>query len=145
MLTMLVKQVAEEVNASCKYDKVAVVYNKFKSAIAYDTTMEELESSDLMLERIATFTEKYEFEDDFCESDWMADMMNFCLASKLYSRMLEGATSEVSARMQAMENATKNCGEMIDKLTLQMNKARQAMITQELGEIVSGAAAVEAG
>jgi ATP synthase F1 gamma subunit len=45
--------------------------------------------------------------------------------------------------MGAMENATKNCGEMIEKLTINMNKARQAMITQELGEIVSGAAAVE--
>jgi hypothetical protein len=63
--------------------------------------------------------------------------------TQIYSRLLESATSETSARMSAMENASKNCGEMIDKLTLDMNKARQAVITQELGEIVSGAAAVE--
>ena len=63
--------------------------------------------------------------------------------TQVYSRLLESATSETSARMGAMENASKNCGEMIDKLTLDMNKARQAVITQELGEIVSGAAAVE--
>lgn len=67
----------------------------------------------------------------------------FAFCSQIYSRLLESATSETSARMGAMENATKNCGEMIGKLTLDMNKARQAVITQELGEIVSGAAAVE--
>jgi F-type H+-transporting ATPase subunit gamma len=137
----LASEICEEI-LSLKYDKAAIFYNKFQSAIAYETTCEEIESSDLMLERIATFTEKYEFEDEFTEQSAMADMMAFCLASKVYSRLLEGATSEVSARMQAMENATKNCGEMIDKLTINMNKARQALITQELGEIVSGAAAV---
>lgn len=140
----LASEIAEEMATATKYDKVAIFYNKFKSAIAYETIMEEIESADLMLERLASFSEKYEFDDEFCEQSWMQDMMNFCLASKVYSRILESATSEVSARMQAMENATKNCGEMIDKLTLDMNKARQAMITQELGEIVSGAAAVEA-
>jgi len=138
----LASEICEEILA-LKYDKAAIFFNKFKSAIAYETTCEEIESAELMLERIATFTEKYEFEDDFTEQSCMADMMAFCLASKIYSRILESATSEVSARMQAMENATKNCGEMIDKLTINMNKARQAMITQELGEIVSGAAAVE--
>jgi ATP synthase F1 gamma subunit len=136
-------EVAEEMAAATKYDKAAIFYNKFKSAIAYETIMEEVESAELMLERIATFSEKYEFDDEFCEQSWMMDMMQFCLASKLYSRLLESATSEVSARMQAMENATQNCGDMINKLTLDMNKARQAMITAELGEIVSGAAAVE--
>eukprot|EP00281_Chroomonas_sp_CCMP1168_P020316 CAMPEP_0206227760 /NCGR_PEP_ID=MMETSP0047_2-20121206/8799_1 /ASSEMBLY_ACC=CAM_ASM_000192 /TAXON_ID=195065 /ORGANISM="Chroomonas mesostigmatica_cf, Strain CCMP1168" /LENGTH=317 /DNA_ID=CAMNT_0053650941 /DNA_START=21 /DNA_END=974 /DNA_ORIENTATION=- len=140
----LASEIAEEMSVATKYDKAAIFYNKFVSAIAYETIMEEVESAELMLERIATFSEKYEFEDEFAEQSWMQDMMQFCLASKLYSRMLESATSEVSARMQAMENATKNCGEMINKLTLDMNKARQAMITQELGEIVSGAAAVEA-
>jgi len=138
----LASEIAEELNGT-KYDKAAIFYNKFKSAIAYETTVEEIESADLMLERIATFSEKYEFEDEFVEQSTMSDMMNFCLASKIYSRLLESATSEVSARMGAMENATKNCGEMIEKLTINMNKARQAMITQELGEIVSGAAAVE--
>ena len=57
--------------------------------------------------------------------------------------MMEGATSEQSSRMQAMENATKNAGELIDKLTLIYNRARQARITTELIEIISGASALE--
>jgi len=138
----LASEIAEEVASSVKYDKATLVFNQFKSAIAYNTLAQEIESAELMTERLATFSEKYEFEDEFAESVWMQDMMHFCLATKIYASLLEAATAEVSARMQAMENATKNCGEMITKLTLQMNKARQAMITQELGEIVSGAAAV---
>jgi ATP synthase F1 gamma subunit len=138
----LASEIAEEVATAMKYDKATIVFNQFKSAIAYNTLAQEIESPELMTERLATFSEKYEFEDEFVESVWMQDMMHFCLASKIYACLLESATAEVSARMQAMENATKNCGEMIQKLTLQMNKARQAMITQELGEIVSGAAAV---
>ena len=57
--------------------------------------------------------------------------------------MLESATSEQSSRMNAMENASKNAGEMIDSLTLQYNRARQARITTELIEIISGAAALD--
>ena len=57
--------------------------------------------------------------------------------------MMENATSEQSSRMSAMENATKNAGEMIDKFTLQYNRARQARITTELIEIISGASALE--
>jgi len=139
----LASEIAEEI-ASCKqYDKAHIIYNRFRSAISYDTLCDEIESTDAMADRMAAFTEKYEFEDEFTEALHMGDMMQFVLASKIYSRLLESATSETSARMGAMENASKNCGEMINKLTLDMNKARQAVITQELGEIVSGAAAVE--
>lgn len=141
----LASEMAEELLASTKADKMVVIYNKFVSAIAYETIAEEIESPDAMEDRLAAFGEKYEFDDDFTESLHMQDMMQFALASKLYSRILEGATSEVSARMQAMENTTKNCGEMINKLTVDMNKARQAMITQELSEIVSGAACATEG
>lgn len=139
----LASEIAEEISTSKNYDKAHIIYNRFKSAIAYDTLVDEVESSDAMADRMAAFTEKYEFEDEFTEALHMNDMMQFVLASKIYSRLLESATSETSARMGAMENASKNCGEMIDKLTIVMNKARQAVITQELGEIVSGAAAVE--
>eukprot|EP00293_Proteomonas_sulcata_P015461 CAMPEP_0184311066 /NCGR_PEP_ID=MMETSP1049-20130417/38073_1 /TAXON_ID=77928 /ORGANISM="Proteomonas sulcata, Strain CCMP704" /LENGTH=259 /DNA_ID=CAMNT_0026626073 /DNA_START=65 /DNA_END=844 /DNA_ORIENTATION=- len=135
-------EIVEEVTSSTKHDKVSVLYNKYVSAISYDTIIETMDSADSMEDRLAAMGEKFEFDDEFAESLHMNDMMQFCLASKVYSRVLESATSEVSARMQAMENATKNCGEMIDKLTLDMNKARQAAITQELSEIVSGAASV---
>ena len=65
------------------------------------------------------------------------------IASQLYYSVLEGAASEQSSRTQAMENASKNAGEMIDSLTLQYNRARQARITTELIEIISGASALE--
>lgn len=139
----LASEIAEEIVGSMKYDKATLVYNKFKSAIAYDTLSESVDSPETMEDRLAQIGERFEFDDEFTESLHLNDMMQFALAAKVYSRMLEAATSETSARMQAMENATKNCGEMIDKLTLDMNKARQAVITQELSEIVSGAAAVE--
>jgi len=139
----LASEIAEEIAAIKQYDKAHIIYNRFKNSISYDTLVDEVESQDAMSDRMASFTEKYEFEDEFTEALHMSDMMQFVLASKIYSRLLESATSETSARMGAMENATKNCGEMIGKLTLDMNKARQAVITQELGEIVSGAAAVE--
>lgn len=64
------------------------------------------------------------------------------VASNLYRAQLQNATAEQSARMNAMENASKNAGELIDKITLQYNKARQARITMELVEIISGANAV---
>ena len=65
------------------------------------------------------------------------------LASQLYHASMENAASEQSSRTQAMENASKNAGELIDALTLQYNKARQARITTELIEIISGASALE--
>ena len=65
------------------------------------------------------------------------------LSTQVYYCFMDGATSEQSARMAAMENATKNAGELIDKLTLQYNRARQARITTELIEIISGASALE--
>lgn len=64
------------------------------------------------------------------------------MASGLYSILLNSAASEQSSRMNAMENASKNAGELLDNLTLQYNKARQAKITMELIEIISGASAV---
>ena len=67
------------------------------------------------------------------------------LTSNLWVAFLNNAASEQSARMQAMENASKNAGEILEKLTLQYNKARQARITMELVEIISGASALWAG
>lgn len=67
---------------------------------------------------------------------------DFYLASSVYHALLNNIASETSARMNAMENASKNAGEILDKLTLDYNKARQAKITTELCEVISGASAV---
>ena len=73
----------------------------------------------------------------------LENLYEFSVAGTVFWGMLEGGASEESSRMQAMENASKNAGEIIDKLTLKYNRARQAAITTELIEIISGAAALE--
>lgn len=80
---------------------------------------------------------------DSLDAEIIQDYLEFSLASLLFFTMKESACSEQSSRMSAMDNASKNAGEMIDKLTLTFNRTRQAVITRELIEIISGAAALE--
>jgi F-type H+-transporting ATPase subunit gamma len=79
---------------------------------------------------------------DSLDADVIQCYLEFSLASQLYYTMKENACSEQSARMSAMDNASKNAGEMIGKLSLQFNRTRQAVITRELIEIISGASAL---
>lgn len=79
---------------------------------------------------------------DSLDADVIKNYMEFSLASLIFYTMKEGACSEQSSRMSAMDNASKNAGEMIDKLTLTFNRTRQAVITRELIEIISGASAL---
>ncbi len=85
---------------------------------------------------------EYECEPESTE-EVLQDLHEYTLASHIFHSLMEGATSEQSSRMNAMENASKNAGEMIDSLQLQYNRARQARITTELIEIISGASALE--
>jgi F-type H+-transporting ATPase subunit gamma len=82
----------------------------------------------------------YEFEPE--ESVILADLLPRNLAVQIYGALLENAAGEQGARMTAMDNATRNAGEMIERLTLNYNRTRQAMITKELMEIISGAEAL---
>mmetsp|Transcript_6451 Transcript_6451/g.15981 ORF Transcript_6451/g.15981 Transcript_6451/m.15981 type:complete len:268 (+) Transcript_6451:242-1045(+) len=118
---------------------IDIIYNKFQSVIAFDTVTEKLEAPKDMTTR--AWNTEYEFDDD--EEEIVKDLSEFRIASKLYSSLLENATSEQSARMTAMDNASKNAGDMLDKLTLLYNRTRQAGITTELCEIVSGAEALK--
>ena len=79
---------------------------------------------------------------DSLDSDVMQSYLEYSLASMVYYALKEGACSEQSSRMTAMDNSSKNAGEMIEKLTLKFNRTRQAVITGELIEIISGAAAL---
>lgn len=79
---------------------------------------------------------------DSLDDEVIQSYLEFSLASLLFYSMKEGACSEQSSRMTAMDNASKNAGEMIDKLTLTFNRTRQAVITRELIEIISGASAL---
>jgi len=114
-----------------------IVYNKFKTVVSYSCATvpiyspKSVESS----EKLVVY--------DSLDADVIKDYLEYSLASLIFYTMKESACSEQSSRMSAMDNASKNAGEMIDKLTLTFNRTRQSVITRELIEIISGAAALE--
>ena len=122
-----------------EYDAVHLLFNRFKSAIAYIPTIKTIRP---LTDPTAAFFYPFEIEPEN-DPETLANFYEYTLATQIIHSMLENATSEQSSRMQAMENASKNAGEMIGKLTLQYNRARQARITTELIEIISGASALK--
>lgn len=132
---LMASQIASEVLADGS-DKYVLVYNKFRSAVAYDTLALEMPSK-ANIENNSEKLEVYEFEGD--QEAMLEDLYEFGLGVNLFSCLLEGNTTEQSQRMSAMENASSNASEMIEKLGLAFNRGRQAKITTELTEIVSGA------
>ena len=82
----------------------------------------------------------YEYEPD--EAEILTELLPLNIATQIFKALLENAASEQGARMSAMDNATRNAGDMIDRLTMKYNRSRQAMITKELIEIISGAEAL---
>jgi F-type H+-transporting ATPase subunit gamma len=119
-----------------------VIFNKFVSAITQEVTFKSLIPADIQ----ETETDEvdsnsiYEFEPS--EEEILNDLLPRNLATQLFSSQMESTASELAARMTAMDNATRNAGDMIDNLTLQYNRTRQAVITKELIEIISGAEAL---
>jgi F-type H+-transporting ATPase subunit gamma len=128
-----------------EFDVAKVFYNHFKSAISQIVTMQQLVPCPVPEEAAAAQASNgpsaiYEYEPD--EADILAALLPRNLAVQLYKAMLENAASEQGARMAAMDNATRNAGDMINRLTIFYNRTRQAYITKELIEIVSGAEAL---
>jgi F-type H+-transporting ATPase subunit gamma len=121
------------------YEGVHIVFNQFKSAILYIPSIKSvsplLDGNSDKLNGVAMIPRKH--------PETLLNLYEFTLATQIYHSLLENATSEQSSRMQAMENASKNASEMIEKLTLKYNRARQTRITTELIEIISGASALE--
>ena len=125
-----------------EFDVCTIVFNRFRSAIAQILTFQQLipvEPAEVDRDA-AEVTAVYEFEPD--EQSILAELLPRNLAVQIYRALVENAASEQGARMSAMDNATRNAGEMIDGLTLVYNRTRQAQITRELIEIVSGAEAL---
>ena len=122
-----------------EFDAVYVLYNEFKSIIAQRVTLERM----LPLDRSFTETTEPAIEYLYAPSAEaiLSDLLPKHIEFQLYRVLLESAAAEQGARMTAMEAATKNAGELIDHLTLTYNRIRQAAITKEIIEIVSGAAA----
>ncbi len=126
-----------------QFDVARMVYNQFKSAIAQIVTIQQIvpvEVTKLADEKTDALAAVYEFEPD--EETILASLLPRNLAVQLYGAFLESSAGEQAARMTAMDNATRNAGDMINKLTLNYNRTRQAYITKELIEIISGAEAV---
>lgn len=112
-----------------------IIYNYFKSVIAFETKRTPI----FTLEDISSNSKLDQYEHD---SESLSNFAEFSLSNKLFWSMAEGFASEMAARRTAMENATKNAGEMIQKLTLTYNRSRQAAITNELIDIITGASAM---
>jgi len=113
-----------------------IIYNRFKSVVSYATS--ELPVFSLSTIQAAPKLAQY----DSLDNEVIQSYLEFSLASLIFYTLKESACSEQSSRMTAMDNASKNAGEMIDKLTLTFNRTRQAVITRELIEIISGASAL---
>ncbi|HUK59761.1 MAG TPA: F0F1 ATP synthase subunit gamma [Stellaceae bacterium] len=127
--------------AAGEFDVATIVYNRFRSAITQIVTKQQLIPFAPPAEAASeTGGGIYEFEPD--ESEILDALLPRALAVQLYAALLENAASEQGARMTAMDNATRNAGEMIDKLNMTYNRTRQASITKELIEIISGAEAL---
>lgn len=118
------------------FDEGKLVYNYYKSVVSYDTTTIPIFSIDTVAnsDKVTVY--------DSLDADVVQSYMEFSLASLVFYCLKEGATSEQSSRMTAMDNSSKNATEMIDKLRITFNRTRQAVITGELIEIISGAAAL---
>ena len=125
------------------FDSVSLVYNRFVNAITQTVTHTSLIPAevDATDETVADgLTASYEYEPD--EAEILSALLPRNLATQIFSALLESSAAELAARMTAMDNATRNAGDMIDRLTLVYNRTRQANITKELIEIISGAEAL---
>jgi F-type H+-transporting ATPase subunit gamma len=129
-----------------KFDKCILVFNKFKSAISQEVTQQQLipldvsESSTESKEDNNDAKAIYDYEPD--EETILKDLLPKNVSIQIFKVLLESDAGEHGARMAAMDNATRNAGEMIDGLTLKYNRTRQAFITKELIEIISGAESI---
>ena len=129
------KMIIEKFEAS-EFDVCTIFYNKFKNVITQIPQAQQIiplndEGNE------SSSDESYEFEPD--EDEILSNLLPKNISTQIFKAMLENSASEQGSRMSAMDNATRNAGEMVDKLTIEYNRSRQAAITKELIEIISGA------
>jgi F-type H+-transporting ATPase subunit gamma len=127
-----------------EFDVATLFYAKFKSVISQTPTAQRLIPAEVKLSDTAPKQDLagaiYTYEPD--ETEILADLLPRNVAIQIFRALLENAASFFGSQMSAMDNATRNAGDVIDKLTIQYNRTRQAMITKELIEIISGAEAL---
>ena len=122
---------------SSEFDICTIFYNQFKNVITQIPQAQQIIPLNSEDTEENSSEESYEFEPD--EDEILNNLLPKNISTQIFKAMLENSASEQGSRMSAMDNATRNAGEMVDKLTIQYNRSRQAAITKELIEIISGA------
>ena len=120
-----------------EFDICTIFYNQFKNVITQIPQAQKIIPLNTEKADEKELEDSYEFEPD--EDEILNNLLPKNISTQIFKAMLENSASEQGARMSAMDNATRNAGEMVDKLTIQYNRSRQAAITKELIEIISGA------
>ena len=121
-----------------EFDVATIFFSRFRSVISQEPTVQQIIPANF--EAGQSVSTVYDYEPS--EEGILADLLPRGVATQIFAALLENAASEQGARMSAMDNATRNAGDMIDKLTIVYNRSRQASITKELIEIISGAEAL---
>jgi len=120
-----------------EFDVCTIFYNKFKNVITQIPQAEQIIPLKSSEAQDSSSQDNYEFEPE--EDEILSNLLPKNISTQIFKAMLENSASEQGSRMSAMDNATRNAGEMVEKLTIQYNRSRQAAITKELIEIISGA------
>ena len=120
-----------------EFDVCTIFYNKFKNVITQIPQEQQIIPLKSSESEGSTSEDNYEFEPE--EDEILSNLLPKNISTQIFKAMLENSASEQGSRMSAMDNATRNAGEMVEKLTIQYNRSRQAAITKELIEIISGA------
>lgn len=123
-----------------EFDVATIFYNKFESVISQVPTAQQVIPAQFDTDEAPATSALYDYEPS--EEAILADLLPRGVATQVFTALLENGASEQGARMSAMDNATRNAGDMIDRLTIEFNRSRQAVITNELIEIISGAEAL---
>ena len=123
-----------------EFDVATIFFNRFQSVISQIPTAQQVIPAKFEEAEADAASTLYDYEPS--EEGILADLLPRGIATQIFTALLENGASEQGARMSAMDNATRNAGEMIDKLTIEYNRSRQAAITKELIEIISGAEAL---
>ena len=135
----IARKVLERFDAG-EFDVATIFYAQFVNVVTQVPTAKQIIPADFETDESAGAGTVYDYEPG--EAEILADLLPRGVATQIFSALLENGASEQGARMSAMDNATRNAGEMIEKLTIQFNRSRQAAITNELIEIISGAEAL---
>lgn len=142
-----VSMLVDDILKNVEFDALRIVFNRFQSIVSFTPTVSTILSSEVIEKesemggRLGDL-DSYEIEGSETKGEVLQNLSEFHVVCALFNACLESSCSEQGARMSAMDSSSRNAGEMLDRLTLSYNRTRQASITTELSEIISGAAAL---